>query len=87
MKRLKIAVIALFALVTVANVNAQDSDNPWAISFGLNSVDFRGGRSVKNLTKDYLGTGDWNTLPSISTLSVSKYLKDGFSLQLAGSVK
>jgi len=86
MKRLKIAVIALFALVTVANVNAQDSDNPWAISFGLNSVDFRGGRSVKNLTKDYLGTGDWNMLPSISTLSVSKYLKDGFSLQLAGSV-
>ena len=86
MKRLKIAVIALFALVTVANVNAQDSDNPWAINFGLNSVDFRGGRSVKNLTKDYLGTSDWNTLPSISTLSVSKYLKDGFSLQLAGSV-
>ena len=86
MKRLKIAVIALFALVTVANVNAQDSDNPLAISFGLNSVDFRGGRSVKNLANDYLGTSDWNTLPSISTLSVSKYLKDGFSLQLAGSV-
>jgi OOP family OmpA-OmpF porin len=86
MKHLKIAVIALFTLVTVANVNAQDSNNPWAVSFGLNSVDFRGGRSLENLAKDYLGTSDWNVFPSISRLSVEKYLKDGFTLQLAGSI-
>jgi outer membrane protein OmpA-like peptidoglycan-associated protein len=86
MKRLKIAMMALFALVTVANVSAQDSNNPWALSFGLNSVDIRGGRSVKNLTKDYLGTSDWNVLPSISRISVTKYLEKGFSLELAGSL-
>ncbi len=86
MKRLKIAVIALFALVTVANVHAQDSDNQWAFSFGLNSVDIRGNKSLKNIGKDYLGTGDWNTLlPSINRIAVAKYLEKGFSLELAGS--
>ena len=86
MKRLKLAVIALFTLVMVANVSAQDSNNPWGLSFGVNAVDFRGGRSVKNLAKDYLGTGDWNMMPSISRISAEKYLKDGFSLQIAGSL-
>ena len=40
MKRLKLAVIALFTLVTVSNVSAQDENNPWAVSFGMNAVDF-----------------------------------------------
>ena len=87
MKRLKIAVIALFALVTVANVNAQDSNNPWAVSFGLNTVDFyANGASFGDNVKDLLGNGDWNVLPSISRISVEKYLEKGFTLQLAGSL-
>jgi len=86
MKQLKIAVIALFTLVMVSNVNAQDSNNPWAIGFGVNVIDIRGGRSLENLAKDYLGTGDWNMLPSVSRLTVGKYLDKGFSLELAGSV-
>ena len=40
MKQLKLAVIALFTLVAVGNVNAQDENNPWAVSFGANIVDF-----------------------------------------------
>ena len=40
MNRLKTAAIALFALVTVSNVNAQDENNPWAVGFGVNVVDF-----------------------------------------------
>ena len=86
MKHLKIAVMALFTFGMVANVNAQDSNNPWAVSFGFNSVDFRGGRSLENLAKDYLGTSDWNVLPSVSRISVEKYLKNGFTLQVAGSL-
>jgi len=86
MKHLKIAVIALFALVMVSNVNAQDSNNPWAASFGVNVVDMRVSSGVKNIAKDYLGTGDWNSMSSISRISVAKYLKDGFSLQGALSV-
>lgn len=86
MKRLKIAVIALFALVAVSNVNAQDENNPWAVGFGMNSVDFYGSDDFSTQFKDLLGNGDWNILPSISRISGEKYLEKGFSLQLAGSL-
>ena len=43
MKRLKIAVIALFALIATSNVNAQDENNPWVVGFGMNIVDFYDG--------------------------------------------
>ena len=80
------AVMALFAIVVISNVNAQDSNNPWAISFGVNAVDIRGNANFSDILKDYVGTSDWSVLPSISRISAEKYLKDGFSLQLAGSL-
>lgn len=86
MKHLKIAIIALFTFVMVANVNAQDSDNPWAVTLGVNTVDFYNSTGFGDNIKDLLGNGDWNILPSISRLSATKYLQDGFSLQLAGSL-
>ena len=39
MKNIKLAIIALFTLVSVYSVSAQDSNNPWAISAGFNTVD------------------------------------------------
>ncbi|WP_299672352.1 OmpA family protein [uncultured Polaribacter sp.] len=86
MKQLKLAVIALFALVTVSNVSAQDENNPWVVGFGLNVVDFYNGDDFSDQIKDLLGNSDWNVLPSISRISVDKYLNKGFSLQLAGSL-
>jgi OOP family OmpA-OmpF porin len=87
MKRLKLAVIALFTLVAVSNVNAQDENNPWAISFGVNTVDFyTPDASFSDNLKDMLGNKDWNVLPSISRITAEKYLEKGFSLQLAGSL-
>lgn len=86
MKRLKIAVIALFTLVMVSNVNAQDSNNPWAISFGVNTVDFYNGSDFSHQLEDLIGNKDWNVLPSISTFSATKYMEDGFSLQFMGSL-
>ncbi|WP_158839264.1 OmpA family protein [Polaribacter sp. L3A8] len=88
MKRLKIAVIALFTLVTVSNVNAQDENNPWAVGFGVNSVDFIHSKiSDSEHFKDLFGdVNDWNVLPSISRIYGEKYLDKGFSLQLAGSL-
>jgi len=77
MKQLKIAVIALFTLVAVSNVNAQDENNPWVVGFGANVVDF---------SENPPGTESWNFLPSISRFSAEKYLEKGFSLQLAGSL-
>ena len=40
MKNFKIALMALFILAGVSKINAQDSNNPWALSFGINSVDY-----------------------------------------------
>jgi hypothetical protein len=38
------------------------------------------------LLKDHLGTSDWNFLPTISRITAERYLEDGFTLQLAGSM-
>ncbi|MBA6157089.1 OmpA family protein [Tenacibaculum sp. S7007] len=86
MKQIKLAVMALFAFATVGTANAQDSDNPWAVGFGVNAVDVRIPTEFSEYAKDYIGTSDWNILPSISRVTVDRYLNDGFSLQLAGSL-
>ena len=89
MKQLKLAVMALFAFAAV-NVSAQDSNNPWAVGFGVNVVDFNypwtNNVPAEKLGADYIGTSDWNILPSISRVTVDRYLNDGFTLQLAGSL-
>jgi hypothetical protein len=86
MKNIKLAIIALFTLVSVYSVSAQDSNNPWAISAGFNVVDVQGPTDFPNILKDYYGTGDWNYLSTISRITVERYLEDGFTLQLAGSL-
>jgi len=86
MKRLKLAVLALFTLVTISSANAQDENNPWAIGFGVNIVDFYDGTNFTDQMKDLLGSSDWNFLPSISRITAEKYLEKGFSLQFAGSL-
>ena len=86
MKQIKLAVIALFTFATLGTVNAQDSDNPWAVGFGVNAVDVRIPSEFSDYAKDYVGTSDWNVLPSISRITVGKYLNDGFTLELAGSI-
>ena len=86
MRQLKLAVIAFFALATVSSVNAQDKNNPWAVSFGVNVVDVRVPTDFSDQVKDYFGTNDWDILPTISRVTAERYLNDGFTLQLAGSV-
>ena len=87
MKNIKLAIIALFTLVSVYSVSAQDSNNPWAISAGFNTVDTHaaGGEGSK-FFEDYLYPADWNFLSTISRITVERYLEDGFTLQLAGSL-
>jgi len=74
MKQFKLAVMALFALVIVSNVNAQDKNNPWAVSFGTNIVDFDVNTEISERIKDLGGSTDWNNLPSISRVSFDKYI-------------
>ena len=90
MKHLKLAMMAMFTLVLTSNVNAQDENNPWVIGVGINTVDVRdnGGDDFSIALEDYVGTQEWggNTLPSISRITVDRYLNKGFTLQLAGSI-
>ena len=91
MKHLKLAVLALLLVVGFNNTNAQDKNNPWAIGFGTNAVDFYPTNPGLN------GHGSWfnefanaddhyNIIPAITKLSVGKYLADGFSFEAAGSI-
>ncbi len=80
------AAALLFAGLTS---QAQDSNNPWAVSFGVNGVDTKvsavGNDSPKWIQLANAKT-NWNILPSVSYVNVSRYVGDGFSFGLTGSV-
>ena len=89
MKQLRLAVMAMFALLTISNVSAQDENNPWVVGFGINTVDVRVYQDdLGTVLEDYIGTSEWagNTLPSISRITAEKYLDSGFTLQLGGTI-
>jgi len=70
-------------------VNAQDDNNPWALSFGINAMDTRisAASSFEDQMSHYFKFKDnWNYIPSISYVSVEKYLGSGFSFGLTGSI-
>jgi OmpA-OmpF porin, OOP family len=77
-------------MIAGLSVKAQDTDNPWAISFGANAVDTRTSAYEKSQTTahfaDFLKTENWNIIPSVSYLSVAKNVGGNFSVGLTGSV-
>ncbi|MFD2892088.1 OmpA family protein [Flavobacterium chuncheonense] len=91
MKHLNKFFAAAFMFVGLAS-QAQDSNNPWAISFGVNGVDTQvsARQSPLNQRPRFIElanvSDNWNILPSVSYLSVSRHIGDGFSVGLAGSV-
>ena len=81
--------IIIVVLLTGLLSQAQDANNPWAISFGANAVDTRvsAASSVQDQFSNYFNTKDnWNYLPSFSYLNVSKYAGDNFSFGVTGSI-
>ncbi len=93
MKHLKVALLALLLITGFSNVNAQDENNPWAISLGVNAVDFYPTNSNSipgnggSWFNEFVNVGDhYSILPSISKITVSRYLADGFSFEAAGSL-
>ena len=83
--------IALLLVVGISNVKAQDKNNPWQVSFGVNAVDVYPTGSDKafagEIFDEYFNVSDhWNILPSISTIAVSKYVGDGFAIGARGSL-
>jgi len=82
----------LFALVLVAsfNANAQDENNPWKFSIGVNAVDlYPVGEEAPlgDYFDEFFNANDhYNFLPSLSRFSVSRYLSDGFTVSVAGAI-
>jgi len=93
MKHLSRFLVALLLVVGFSNVKAQDENNPWQINIAVNAVDFYPTNDMEaaGITgkwfDEYFNVGDhYNILPTLSSISVSKYVGDGFSVGARGSV-
>jgi len=91
MKHLKVALLALLLITGFSNVNAQDENNPWALGLGVNAIDFYPTNSGLvghgNWFDEFVNAGDhYNILPSVSKITVGRYLNDGFSIEAAGTL-
>ena len=79
-------------MIAGLSASAQDSDNPWAISFGANAVDTRTSAGIRDFNiKDHFSQffdvkDNWNILPSVSYLSVTRNVGGNFSIGVTGSV-
>ena len=92
MKHLNKLLVAVMMVMGLSS-HAQDSNNPWAISFGVNAVDTRTSASPDHVgffpahfSQPFAVKDNWNILPSLSYIGVSKYVGHGFSVGLQGSV-
>ena len=89
MKNLSRLFFAMLLLLSF-NAKAQDENNPWAIGIGVNAVDFYPtgeDAPLGDYFDEFFNYGDhYNVLPSLSSVWVSRYLSDGFSLTVAGSL-
>jgi len=90
MKNLSRLLFAMLLMLSFSNINAQDENNPWAISLGVNAVDFYPtgeDAPLGDYFDEYFNARDhWNILPSLSSLTVSKYFSNGFSFGVTGSI-
>jgi outer membrane protein OmpA-like peptidoglycan-associated protein len=90
MKNLSRLFFVAVLLVSFSTSNAQDRNNPWAINIGINAVDlYPVGEDAPRgdyFDEYFNATEHWNILGSLSTVSVSRYLNDGFTFTATGSV-
>jgi outer membrane protein OmpA-like peptidoglycan-associated protein len=88
MKHLNKLLVAV-TMVMGLNSQAQDSNNTWAVGFGVNAVDYRssaGGDFMSHFDQPFMVSDNWNILPSVSYINVSKYVGSGFIVGLTGSI-
>ena len=91
MKHLSRFLVASLLVLGFSTANAQDQNNPWAVSIGVNAVDiFPTGGDLPNqgeIFDEYFNASDhWNILPSVSKISVGRYIGDGFTFTVGGTV-
>ncbi|POY39750.1 cell envelope biogenesis protein OmpA [Flavobacterium alvei] len=79
-------------MVLAMSSHAQNSNNPWALSFGVNAVDTRasagGGKNWldAHVSQAFNVSENWNILPSISYLGLARSIGDNFSVGIQGSI-
>ncbi len=97
MKQLSRLLVVGLLILGLNNIQAQDENNPWQFSLGVNAIDvyptnadaasFLPNYETGALFDEYFNANDhWNIIPSISYLSVSRYVGDGFSVGVRGSL-
>ncbi|MHA7844074.1 MAG: OmpA family protein [Winogradskyella sp.] len=90
MKNLSRLLFVVVLLMSFSTTHAQDKNNPWAFTIGANAVDpYPVGEDTPqgDYFDEYFNVTDhWNIFPSLSTLSVSRYLSDGFTFTATGSL-
>ena len=64
-------------------VDAQNSQNPWAITVGAHATDHR---SVRGAFDHFFDTDNWSIVPPLSKLSVIRNLNRSFDVDLTASV-
>jgi OOP family OmpA-OmpF porin len=89
MKNLNRLIFTTLLVFAIGNVNAQDKNNPWLLTIGVNAVDALGtGNQVGNedigFSKLY-SVSEWSALSAPSMISVGKYLDDNFSFGISGT--
>ncbi len=89
MKNLSRLLFVAVLLMSFSTTHGQDKNNPWAITIGSNAVDpYPVGEDAPqgDYFDEFFNVKDhWNIIPSLSTLSVSRYLSDGFTFTATGS--
>ncbi len=96
MKHLNKIIIAV-VLIMGLNIQAQDSKNPWAVSLGINALDTKtsagGGTNWPtgtwfdgHFSQAFLVKDNWNILPALTYVGVTRYVGDNFSVGISGSL-
>ncbi|WP_291868241.1 OmpA family protein [Maribacter sp.] len=89
MKHLSKLLVVALLVVGFNNIQAQDENNPWQVSFGVNAIDVypTGDFPNSSFGNELFNANDhWNILPSISYVGVSKNVGGGFSVGAKGSL-
>lgn len=90
MKQLSKFLLASLCILSFGNMQAQDENNPWTLSLGVNAVDFYPTGEDAPLGgnfDEFFNTGDhWNILPGLSHISIGRYIGAGFIFEVGGSV-
>ena len=88
--------VVVAIIVFVFNAKGQDKDNPWAISFGVNAVDFYPVNISGMKSEAGIGTqwydqffnlnDHYNYISAPTKLSLGRYLNKNFNVEVAGSI-